>query len=173
MIFAVLLATSPSSTREAAPPEAVSPEPPAPRVLSWYGWQNILADGVGIGVLIAGARSDSNLMLGVALANYLVTSPTIHFAHGDARQGLGSIALRLGIPLILGIVGQSSCGKGGDCLSGVLGIGLGAPIAMVIDDVVLSFHTEPAPQPRILPTVTMIPGRDGHLHAAPALSLRF
>jgi hypothetical protein len=164
---------------ELEPPMRARPEPeqvrdaaPATRE-HWYGWQSLSVDGASLLLLIAaGAASDSgddeiaNVMAYGALGGYLLGGPVTHFAHDNPGRGLGSLALRAGLPFAFGAIGSKleSCEGGDFCgVSGaVVGGMLGIASAIAIDAAVLGREEVPVPTPG-LSSVSVDVGRD---HAA-------
>lgn len=133
----------------------VAAEPHAAPVLHerWYGWQSLSTDGAALLLLIAaGASSDQRNHLPDVLAYgavgmYLLGGPVTHFAHDNPGRGLGSLALRAGLPIAFGALGYNLedcsgdenydlCGFPGALVGGVLGIGS----AIAIDAAALGFE---------------------------------
>jgi len=147
-----------ASEPEAAQPGSSSTTPartPAMRK-QWYGWQSLSADGAALLLLIAaGASSDqkghtSDVLGYGALGLYLVGGPVTHFARGNTGRGLGSLALRAGLPIVSGAVGSRMedcsgdndydlCGLPGAILGGVVGIAT----AITLDATLLSYDEAP------------------------------
>src|SRR5690606_22551016 len=128
----------------------------------WYGWQNLLVDGgghtlaFGLVALIA-SRDDGAQGMGVGLvtlgfASYALGGPIVHFAHGNAGKGFGSLGLRVGVPAPRCGTGVALAGGGSEAgisglsvLFGVPGLILGAVPAIALDARVLAYQTAPAP----------------------------
>lgn len=147
--------------------EASEPEPahsggtsadaaPASRGQRWYGWQSLSTDGAALLLLIAsGASSDQRNSLSEvfgagAFWAYLLGGPVSHFAHDNIGRGIGSLALRAGLPVAFGAVGfgiedcsgdndYDLCGIVGSIVGGVVGIAA----AISIDAAVLSYEEVP------------------------------
>jgi hypothetical protein len=133
----------------------VEVEPPRPvRAIretqgEWYGAETLLADGVSLGVLpIVEVATESGFAAYFAVVGYVLAPPIIHFAHGRAGAGFGSLALRIVMPLggaLLGApIGQAAdgggcpnlyCIKHGAEVGLLIGAGLGALGAVSIDAV--------------------------------------
>jgi len=62
----------------------------------WYGWQTLLVDLGSVLTIPLG---------GVGLAGYALGAPIVHLAHGQVGRGVGSLGLRLALPLVGGAVG--------------------------------------------------------------------
>jgi hypothetical protein len=150
-------------TTSARADDRVAPETPS----SWYGWQTLLSDASMTGLFIVGATLDdakytsgsyqtyqdlSNVSVAIGLATYVLGAPAVHLLHDQKQEAAASFALRLGLPLAGGLagglIGNASCGRGGEdefpCafVGGILGIFAGAGTAILIDAVVLA--REPA-----------------------------
>ncbi len=126
-----------------APVAATEDVPPAdrfearerPSASRWYGWQTALVD--------VGSVATMPIVIGVG--GYLFGAPIVH-AHNDNPEAAGtSLALRLVLPVLGGVVGghladdHEAAGRVGGVVSGALA-------AMVIDMLLLSWH-DPAAAP--------------------------
>ena len=125
----------------------------------WYGWQIMLTDVAAIGLLATSlmAREDgsaghlSESLEGAGMGAWLLGGPTIHLAHGDAIQSIGSLALRGLLPIAGAIVGSSigEAGAEGELLAGlqegIYGLLAGAATAAVLDWTLLSYETVARP----------------------------
>ena len=149
-------------------PVAWADEAPAASSRVWYGWQILLVDvsafaGAALSIRTSGTLSTTLGVVGIG--GYLAGGAIVHAAH--RRSGAlvgGSIALRVVLPLLGGFVGAAAgysgeCGSGstnsgdGQSLSGlcglaalgyaVLGAGIGALTASIIDVAALSWSTAP------------------------------
>jgi hypothetical protein len=109
---------------------------------SWYGWQPLIIDGLSIPLLAAA---------GAGGVTYLVGGPVVHLAHGRPGAALGSAGLRVGLPLVGGLISLAAyCGDGGGELCGLAvlpGAVVGALGAIAIDASLLSWEKEPPPPP--------------------------
>lgn len=100
-------ATAASSWVTPAPTVPAVPQPmPAEQNgthTNWYGWQALLIDGTAL-TLLAGSGTPSSkpsiAVTYVAVASYAIGPPIIHWAHGHVEAGIGSLALRTGLPLV-------------------------------------------------------------------------
>ena len=115
-------AASPASpTVNAAPQESAEPVP-----RHWCGWQGLAVDGAAAALgltslaLLRGdvpqgyeerERLAGAIALGAAVA-YGVGSPAVHWLHERPWQALGSLGLRVGLPVLGGAVGLSECARG-------------------------------------------------------------
>lgn len=152
------------------------PDAPEPRQTtqttqtSWYGWQTLLADAGVIALWSAAYAVDeakhgssspqsydvgTNLLVASGVAVYVLGGPAIHWAHGHGRKGLGSLGLRVGLPLggLIGgvLLGSVACGSSDDefvpcpAVIGALGFLGGAVAAPVVDAAVVA--REPVTEP--------------------------
>jgi hypothetical protein len=195
MGVAAMLATSNVWAEDSPAPSAseaptvVAPDKPA-RV--WYGWQPLITDGVAVasfaGFLAVtfaessatyktiGTYNDaSSVFGGTAAAFFYLGAPVIHAAHDHWDRALGSLGLRIGIPILTTIAGVAiGSGSPNDCdcfglspgqsIGLFVGFTLGALGAMAIDDFVLAYDDPPKPSSSqssffIAPTVS--PLRNG------------
>jgi hypothetical protein len=149
------------------PPSSVEPLTPvaAPTEATvWYGYQNLAVDAGAFTTIIAGVQSGSSGFALLSLGIYTVGSPIVHMVHDNGGRAAGSLALRLGLPVLGGMigVGAADCSdSGGECWDEVGGLVLGGlagiTAAVVIDDFVLAREVRPAPR-SWSPTVAPTPG---------------
>jgi hypothetical protein len=152
LIGVVLLLALPISAvalplpEEAQPSLAGASQPgPEPAETEWYGWQTLLVDLSWIAVTGAGAASGSNGLVALGLLGYPIGVPIVHGLHGKGGTAVSSFALRLGLPLLAGLVG-AGIGSAGEskknceelcgfaALAGAyLGLATGALAAILID----------------------------------------
>lgn len=156
---------APAPPPTALPPVELEPPPVAPPSgRTWYGWQNLTADGAAVVFLVfaAGASGQGNDSLAWAsLTTYALGGPIIHLAHGNPGTALGSVALRVGAPIGGAMLG---CGAGGGdgefgCLGGAaLGFLAGYVTAVAVDAGALAYEEHEAPRgyskarPLVVPT---------------------
>jgi hypothetical protein len=131
----------PTQGAENATTEAM-PEPST--VEHHYGSETLTADAISAGVMVAGLflPSTKGVVGSLGLGGYVLAAPAIHIAHGNPGRALGSLGLRLGMPVGLGAdgvyVGVALVGKecngiqcfGGFVVGAILG-GLGFLSGMV------------------------------------------
>ncbi|HEY3818191.1 MAG TPA: hypothetical protein VGL81_13520 [Polyangiaceae bacterium] len=146
----------------AAPPRATEPAgADLPR--HWYGWQILLVDGGSLALLPLG---------GAGLVTYAVGPAVVHAAHGRAAPAIGSVLLRVGLPLVLGLAGlwvgtvatrpdqNSNDIATGPIFGGALGLLAGFIGAMVVDDAVLAWEPvkpSPASKPGAAAPIRLVP----------------
>ena len=97
----------------------------------------------------------TNLLVASGVAVYFLGGPAIHWAHGHGRKGLGSLGLRVGLPLgglIAGaLLGSVACGSSDSefvpcpAVIGALGFLGGAVAAPIVDAAVVA--REPVTEP--------------------------
>ena len=135
------------------------PKPPeGPEHEIWYGEQTLLLDGASTAMFIGAgltANSRTNLPGMLALGgtlNFLFAPPIVHFAHGRIGPGFGSFALRVALPLEVAFDGMligaalTSNNNGedipaGPIYGGLIGLGVGAVGASIIDAALLARYT--------------------------------
>ena len=126
-------ATPPSIPAPALAPPSVQSPPPPPVATRWYGYQIMLSDAATVALLFTGGPGP---LTGLAL--YAAVPPFIHVLNKQYRLAVASPLMRLVFPLAGALVGSQMascsqqeewCGLGGF----ILGFGVGAVVAMVVD----------------------------------------
>lgn len=103
-----------------------------------YRWQIVAADAASV-VLLYAAQYERTLE--VSGVTYLGGGPVIHLAHGNPGRAATSLALRVGLPLLGGMIGNTHA-HGDDFDPGVLvGMAVGAGVAMIADAAVIAPST--------------------------------
>jgi hypothetical protein len=159
----VAAAEPPGSTPVYLPP-GMTPalEPPAPPTQLGYRWQTALADGAALSMVVLGASSESGSLVDMGLGTYLFGAPIVHLSHNRPGRAAGSLALRLGLPILGLMVGIKShtchaspdlCdeGPGAEAVIGLLG---GVIAASVIDTAFLAKGDDAPARPSWSPAVT-------------------
>jgi hypothetical protein len=153
----------------AATPVAAAPATPAPvaeeslhppladeRPSRWYGWQTLAADGASLALIIgsisladSGGDSPSAALGWGAFGTYALGAPIIHLTHSNPGRGFASLGMRVGGPIVLGVIGalaencsnnsREFCGVGG----ALLGASAGIIAAVAIDAAVFAYDDEP------------------------------
>ena len=127
---------------------ASQPYPEVDESRTWYGWQNLIADGIAIGsVLVL-----EEVSIGVGIGIGLLVSPIVHFAHDNTFAGSLSFGLRAlsgGLFLFGFLVGTDEIDIGDDeettaAVTAIAGL-VGYTVTVVLDASVLSFQ-KPQPQ---------------------------
>ncbi len=151
------------------PPAPPAPGPRVPMVEVPFSYnQTLMTDGAaGITLLALAAVNKSDggpQAVGVlSLGLYLLGGPGVHLSHGRGKAAIKSLALRVGLPLVAGVVGCGlDNGNNGEfgCAGGA-GVGglLGIAGAMVLDWKVLSRGRVAVPAAGL--QVGLMPRRDG------------
>src|ERR1700735_3738550 len=101
VLVAALVVSSvapPAFADDPAPVTAATAPAPA---TSWYGWEQLVADGGSALLAIRAlgvsnsASGDASVLLGMSSAGgYLVASPIIHGMHGNPGKAVLAVALR-------------------------------------------------------------------------------
>ena len=147
---------APPAAPAAVPGSAQPPSSSLHTVSHWYGWQTLTTDGASILMSVVALNSLSGSDSGTANAlgllsvgTFVAGGPIVHFAHGNVGKGLGSLALRVGLPILSGVVGSAVertqcsggdfCGVGGAFIGGLAGIAG----TIVIDSTVLGYERVP------------------------------
>jgi hypothetical protein len=81
----------------------------APAETVWYGWQTLTTDAASLalaGLSLASDGPGSERVFGVTAASaFVLGAPIVHAAHGNLGRGVGSLALRVGMPALGLVVG--------------------------------------------------------------------
>jgi hypothetical protein len=91
--------------------EAMEREPPQspesrPHERIYYGWQTLLVDGLGVGLIVLSSGADVVGFAVAALGTLTIGSPIVHFAHSNTQGAVISLGIRvasLGLS-VLGVV---------------------------------------------------------------------
>jgi len=105
-----------------------------------YRWQILVADAATLALLVP--RSEDSAK--IAVLSYAFTAPIIHLTHERGGRALSSLLLRMGLPLTGAMTGAMlagnpcragdyDCEDEGQLVAAVLGFGVGALTAMVVD----------------------------------------
>jgi len=108
----------------------------------------------------AGAEQTSEVLVYTALGGYVIAAPAIHFAHGNPGRAMGSLGIRVGLPLVLGgATYEASACSGEFCAVGAVFFGtLGALGAMAIDAAVFAYEPASGDARRLAPVIALNPG---------------
>jgi hypothetical protein len=120
-----------------------------------YRLQTAGTDLAAIGLGLLGHYQDSSGLTDAALGMYVAGSPIVHALHHDYGRAAASVALRVGVPLLLGGIGaaissgqcNADCGDVPWAGGLLLGLTIGAVAASAIDIGYLSRGEDPAPLP--------------------------
>lgn len=109
----------------------------------WYGYQPLISDGISIALIALSADNIDPLILGAL--SYTFAPGVIHLLHDDGGKALGSIGLRLGLPILGGLlVPRGSSEEEYPSATDVV-FSVAILTAMVVDSSVLSFESVPVP----------------------------
>lgn len=188
--------SAPAPAPEAAPAPAPS-RPPERFEKVWYGWQTLIADGISFTAIIGGTATKSTGVLTAGIVGFVFATPIVHMAHANVGPGIGSIGLRVFMPLtgmgigaltgliIGGTAGRGSLAKFGEGANGaatgaVLGTFIGGAASVLIDAAGLAYTKERVDEPtttdrgRGAPLLSVAPSLDvGKDRAALGLAGRF
>lgn len=134
------------SERDDGPKEPEEPKEPQ----TWYGWQLIALDALALTLatfsLSNGSPGSLSILVVGAAALYLLGAPALHLLHKQPWQAAGSLALRIGAPL-LGAMMMDTGGYGATSVIGPFtGMLAGAALAPLVDYALLAFKpTKPSP----------------------------
>jgi hypothetical protein len=171
--------TPPAAT---GPPPLVAPpsasDATAATVEHWYGWQTLIVDAgavglttLGLGLAVGAGHDLDKAALGIfytGLGAFVFGGPIVHVAHGHWAKAGYSLALRLGLPVLLWAAGffsvEGSCGNpdggcGGAAIGGFTFL-TGVALATMLDAGLIARERVPAPA-RKVPFVAFTPLRDG------------
>ena len=137
-----------------------------------YGWQIGLLDTAAFLMVVSAAGSDSGGLAVVGGGTYLLGGPSVHAARGHAGRALGSLALRVGLPLLGAQILQSgsscdpefedSCGDD-DMGRKIVGGMAGVLAAGVIDWFILGKEEHKVGSARLQPSIAPTPGGGGQI----------
>lgn len=105
LTLAILTLPSLASAQEApgvhpAMVQPVAAEVPASSQVENYGWQIGLLDTTALVMVLVGAQSDEGGVAVLGAGTYLLSGPTVHLMRGHTGRALGSLALRVALPVI-------------------------------------------------------------------------
>lgn len=137
---------------QATPTGATATGPEPHTELRWYGHQNLLADGVGIGLLAV------HPALGVGTV--VLGSPVVHLVHERPGAAAASLTLRLVVP-IAALAVSTKCSQEA-CLPDPTPALAALALGILVDDLALSWErvptkAEPATGLRVAPTLAVSP----------------
>jgi hypothetical protein len=143
--------------------ESIQVAPHAP-TRSWYGWQTLTIDAGNLafaGVVAATVRGEPGLAvlwLVPPALGHVFGAPVVHWAHDNGGTGWASLGMRVGGPLLAGLIVRSAAepseGCGAACWTAI-SVGYLVPVAL--DAAVFSWEkpASPAPRPSVAPTASM------------------
>lgn len=148
-LSAGLLLALPSKMATAAPDETILPAAPVDRDVTpppetvWYGYKLLIADAASFGLLVAGMSADMAPVGVPGLAGMFIAAPAVHLSEGEGGRALGSLGLRLLMPVAGGLIAgglyelDQKDSRDCDCMGGIFavagGMALGLAGAMIVD----------------------------------------
>jgi hypothetical protein len=134
----------------------------------WYGWQTLTTDGLAMGMTLGSFayNGDGNVVTLLGLGTFALGAPVVHAFHGRFQYAFGSLALRVGLPLLALGVASSECS--GECGGLILLDLILIPLAIIgppVIDAGLFAWEKPEPVQRGLSSVVgslrpfLLPGR--------------
>lgn len=133
-------------------PAEPAPTPPT----DGYRGTMIALDGAAITAVMLSHGNKTVVQL--AVATYVVGGPVLHLWHDRPKRALASAALRVGLPLVLGLAGARALSGGSDddegpIVGAALGILAGGALAIGIDVAALA-GPDDAPQRSWQPAIS-------------------
>ena len=141
-----------------APVTSIHPLPFEEAPSRWYGWQTLAADGASLALSLGaigvagagGSDSDtpSEALVWGSLGTYVLGAPVVHWVHQNTGRGFASLGLRVGGPVVLGLIGAEAEGcshQGGDfcgLVGALIGTSVGIVAAVTIDAAVFAYDDE-------------------------------
>jgi hypothetical protein len=134
---------------------------PSPRS-SWYGYQTFSADATAAALTLVAFQTNSGAASWGAIGVYLLGAPAVHAAHGRPLAVVGSLGLRIGVPLLVSALGAATADcstrvvNDDNCTFGpsIVGLGVGIVMAAIIDSAAIAWSRpspavpdRPAPSP--------------------------
>lgn len=136
----------------------------------WYGWEPLLIDAGAFGIGVVGLAAESAPIAMIGYGTWIASGPTVHLAHGSSARALGSLGMRLSLPVVGAAAGCELFGADDPwfgCLGGVAtGFVAGMALASVADAAAVAWGSAPttsdAARPaRITPTILAAGGVRG------------
>ncbi len=147
-------------------------EIPATTQVERYGWQIGLLDTAAVLMVLSSADSDSGSVALLGGGIYLLGGPAVHAARGNPGRAFGSLALRVGLPLIGARLAESGsscdpeyddyCGDD-DMVRVILGGMAGVVAAGAIDWIFLAKDERKVGPLSIQPSIAPTPGGGGQV----------
>jgi hypothetical protein len=164
----VFAAPTPVPPAAAAPTDGAGETGPT----RWYGYQLLLADALSVGLIYAGAGSDTGALATAGVGGMFLGAPIVHAVQGEPGRAFGSLGLRLAMPLAGAAIAmwaydrsnrdRESCDCMGGALAGMGGMVLGLGAAMLTDALFLGWRPETSARQRrsiaMIPSIGVAPG---------------
>lgn len=159
VVVAVVLAYQ---SAEANPPLA---EPPAQPAVASYRGATLTADGVSVGLVVLSDLADAESLVWIGISTYVVGAPFVHLTKGRPGRAAASLAMRVGLPALGLVIGDSiprDCGIcGGPPGAVYLGLAAGVVTASALDAIFLAKGDATPPAVHAGWTPVAGPTRDG------------
>jgi hypothetical protein len=156
VVLLLMVATAHADAPEVAKPAEVD--------TGSYRLQTALCDAAALAMFAMQSKSDGDAAGTIGLAMYVVGCPIVHLFHHHNGRAAASVALRVALPLVLGVigsaVGKSQCDAGCDNDSDLAGVAygiIGGAIAASAIDIGYLSRGEDAPATRAAPIVPPAP----------------
>lgn len=134
----------------AATTHFVAEEPDDVTETRWYGWQTLTLDGIAFAMTASAVALNSEIVGYTSVATYAVGAPIVHLVQGHPFKGLGSLGLRVGLPIAGAAIGTklaASCGGDFGCIGeAFLGAMVGVGAAVTLDAALLAYDERPRRQ---------------------------
>jgi hypothetical protein len=176
--LAALLLAAPASSAFAAPSPLPPSAPAEPADVAererpvWYGYKLMLADAASLALVVGGVATDMAPLAVTGLGGVLLGAPIVHGAEGQSGRALGSLGMRVVLPLAGGALAVWAYDRNNrdsgtcDCMGGMFayfgGVALGMGVAMMVDAAFLGWRSEPVAARReslsLLPSFGLAPG---------------
>jgi hypothetical protein len=127
----------------------------------WYGWQTLACDGLALLTMSPSLVVDSTAPAAIGYVTFLLAAPVVHAAHGRWGRAFGSAGIRLGLPLVLAVVGHALVaekdnktifGKGPrfeeSRRAELIGVFIGFAIASALDASLFAYESVPSTDER-------------------------
>jgi len=118
-VISRVASASPPGLTEVTPPGLTPPggeltPPPVPPRVESYRAQTLVADGIAAGLMITAFDVDNDSSAALAklsIITYVFGAPLVHLTKDRGRRALGSITMRIGLPIVGGMLGHAMAAK--------------------------------------------------------------
>ena len=159
-VGAIVCAFAGSGASRVALGQSVQAQPPAKSTVARsYAWQLASADLASFAGMALGNQVQSEPVTRIATVSFVLAAPAVHIVNGSYQNAVRSAGLRLTLPVLGAFAGlalecASHCSERvGPSHGIIIGGGLGAAAALLVDYALLSKKTERAPTRSWQPTV--------------------
>lgn len=141
------------------------------RSSSWYGWQTLTVDAVGLATAVWGASENQGGISLVGTSIYALGAPAVHLGHSQYANAAASVGMRLGLPIggALGgaLLGEIACADARNdedvpcpAVGAAFGFVAGIVTAIAVDAAALAFeptsrHVTPPAALRLSPQLAV------------------